>query len=129
MPNNSGGKGPALLWIIEDDEPIARCLQMLLQDSGYEVVMAGSLAMAREISAPPNLVLLDYLLPDGNGIAFLPELDRRHPGVPIILLTALERVGASVFPTHVTYLPKPFRNRDLLALVHNQLQPPTSAAS
>jgi DNA-binding response OmpR family regulator len=111
------GEGMRRVWVIEDDEPIARCLEMLLRESGYVVEVAGSLATARALGPEPDLVLLDYLLPDGNGITFLPELARAHPGVPVILLTALERVGASAFPAHVTFLSKPFRNRDLLALV------------
>ena len=113
---------PHTLWVIEDDEPIARCLQMLLQESGYAVSIATSLASARGLPSTPDLVLLDYLLPDGNGIMFLPELAKSHPGVPVILLTALDRVGSSQFPRHVAYLPKPFRNRDLLALVDSQLR-------
>jgi DNA-binding response OmpR family regulator len=108
-----------MVWVVEDDEPIARCLQMLLQDEGYSVDVASTLDDARALTSKPELVLLDYLLPDGNGIAYLPELAGRHPGVPVILLTALERVGKSSFPNHVTYLAKPFRNRDLIELVNS----------
>ncbi len=93
---------------------------MLLQEAGYRVDIAPSLSDARSLQSIPDLVLLDYLLPDGNGVAFLPELGRRFPNVPVILLTARERVGLSSFPNHVTYLPKPFRNRDLLEVVRSQ---------
>lgn len=110
----SGGRQ---VWVVEDDEPIARCLEMLLQEHGYGVKVAGSLAAARALEGEPDVVLLDYLLPDGNGVTFLPELNVRMPGVPVILLTALERVGESRFPRHVQYLPKPFRNRELLDLI------------
>lgn len=108
------------VWVVEDDEPIARCLEMLLQESRYDVAVAGSLAAARGLEGRPDLVILDYLLPDGNGVSFLPELATRYPGVPVILLTALERIGASTFPSHVKYLPKPFRNRQLLDLIAAQ---------
>lgn len=114
-----------MVWVVEDDEPIARCLEMLLQDSRYDVALAGSLGAARELAGRPDLVILDYLLPDGNGVSFLPELAARHPGVPVILLTALERVGASTFPNHVKYLPKPFRNRQLLELIAAQFRDQT----
>lgn len=119
------------VWVVEDDEPIARCLQLLLQESGYRVDVARSLGEARTLATLPELVLLDYLLPDGNGISYLPELAREHPGVPVILLTALERVGNSSFPNHVTYLAKPFRNRDLIELVHSRFtaKPPPAVGA
>lgn len=120
------GTTPArTVWVVEDDEPIARCLEMLLQDSGYGVELAGSLAAARTLTGHPDLVILDYLLPDGNGVAFLPELAARHHAIPVILLTALDRVGASSFPNHVKYLPKPFRNKQLLDLIAAQFHDQT----
>ena len=109
------------LWVIEDDETISQCLCLILSENGYGVAPAKSLAEARCLEQKPDLVLLDFLLPDGNGIAFLPELAVRHPGVPVILLTAQERVGMSRFPHHVAYLAKPFRNKELFALIQSQL--------
>ncbi len=112
----------ANLWVVEDDDSIALCLKILLEDHGYDVSVAGSLADARRLSIAPDLVLLDFLLPDGNGIAFLPELAGRFPQLHVILLTAQDRVGESRFPNHVAYLPKPFHNKELLGLVERELE-------
>ena len=112
----------ASLWVVEDDESIALCLKMILEDHGYGVQVAHTLESARAFETRPDLVLLDFLLPDGNGIAFLPELEERFPGVQVILLTALDRVGSSRFPNHVEYLPKPFHNRELLTMIRRKLQ-------
>ncbi len=121
--------GRRSLWVIEDDESIAQCLRMLLEDEGYAVEVAGTLREARLLQSAPELVLLDFLLPDGNGIAFLPELSQRHPSARVLLLTALDRVGESRFPHHVHYLAKPFHNRELLAAVRSQLASPLNQPS
>lgn len=110
-----------LLWIVEDDESIALCLKMILEDHGYRVAVAHTLQAARRLEGRPALVLLDFLLPDGNGVAFLPELEQRFAGTQVILLTALDRVGSSRFPNHVEYLPKPFHNRELLTMIERKL--------
>lgn len=117
-----------VVWIVEDDEAIGRCLQMLLQDAGYSTVLSGSLTEAREQMPKAAVVVLDYLLPDGNGLSFLPELGQRLPGTPVILLTAQSRVGTSSFPKHVQFLAKPFRNREFLDLVGSQIAQPIGAA-
>ena len=109
------------IWVIEDDESIAQCLTLLLESAEYRVRTAGSLGEARALSGVPNLVLLDFLLPDGNGVAFLPELSERFPGTRVILLTAQDRVGTSRFPAHVTYQSKPFHNHQLLELIRSEL--------
>ena len=117
------------IWIVEDDEAIGRCLKLLLEDAGYSTVLSASLAAARALMPQASVVVLDYLLPDGNGLSFLPELAQHMPGTPVILLTAQSRVGTSTFPKHVQFLAKPFRNRELLDLVRNQIASPMAAAA
>lgn len=111
-----------MLWVVEDDDAIAQCLQLLLEGEGYTVKVATSLDDARQLTTCPDLVILDFLLPDGNGLAFLPELAARYATVPVILLTAQERVGATRFPSHVAYLAKPFTKKELLKVVKVHLR-------
>lgn len=79
------------VFIIEDDDDIATLLSMLFGSEGYAVRWAATLAEAREILASglaPTVVLLDVVLPDGDGITLCPVIRQRYPDVPILVVTA-----------------------------------------
>jgi len=112
----------ARILVIEDDDGIATMLERGLRIAGHEVARAGSLGAAREawVHGAFALVLLDVMLPDGDGIELLAERRAAGDDVPAVLLTAREaadlqdragRAGASA------YLPKPFAYADLLACI------------
>ena len=116
--------------LVVDDEPDAVDLvQFNLKNAGYDVVSAAdgaeALAMARKFS--PDLVLLDVMLPEIDGLDVCKML-RRDPataGVPIILLTAkageIDRV-LGLEPGADDYVTKPFSPRELVLRVKNLLQ-------
>ena len=106
-----------------DDEPIFRDLvKLLLVREGYEVSEAADCASVRRAfdGLAPNLVLLDLVLPDGNGLALLPELKQRWPDTKVIVLTghpAVEAAENAYRVGDVLWLNKPFDSAMLKAMI------------
>ena len=87
MPENS----PALRVLVVDDELLIRwSISETLQHDGHAVSEAGSAAQAMEQIAhcPPDVVLLDYWLPDSNDLALLATIRRQSPRSAIVMMTA-----------------------------------------
>jgi DNA-binding response OmpR family regulator len=115
------------ILLVEDDTIIGASLSRALGGTGYDVEWARDVTSARAAAArvPPDLVLLDLGLPDGDGIDVCTELVARSPGLPVIMLTARQEevdlvigLGAGA----VDYVTKPFRLAELLARVAAHLR-------
>lgn len=110
-----------------DDEPaIVDSVELALQSQGYEVVTADSGRKAVEAfdRSRPDLVVLDRLLPEGDGIWVLGEL-RKRGDVPVLMLTALDELDDRVSGLDHgadDYLAKPFRVKELQARVRALLR-------
>ena len=111
--------------LIVDDEPnIVISLEYLLRRAGYEVLVArdGEQALETIARAPPDLVLLDVMLPRLDGFQVCQKL-RENPawaGVRVLMLTAKGReaeVSKGLALGADAYITKPFSTRDLLARV------------
>jgi two-component system response regulator MprA len=109
------------ILIIEDDEPILQVLKRTLSYEGYKVLTAKDgtrgLALARE--EPPDLVILDWMLPGVDGLEVCRRL-RSGGEVPILMLTAKDAVADRVLGLDAgadDYLVKPFDFDELLARV------------
>ena len=108
--------------IIEDEEILARNIATVLRRVGIDAAVAGSCSAARSLIAetPPDLVIADVNLGDGDGIDLLADWRQDHPDVPVMVMTGqdslsnrmrAERLDATAF------LSKPFamsRLRDLV---------------
>src|SRR5689334_19550569 len=109
---------PRVLFV-EDEESISGPFSSALTREGFDPVVAGSLAEARSELARglPDLVLLDLMLPDGDGRDLAREL-RASSDVPIIMLTArgteLERVVGLELGAD-DYVVKPFSGAEVIA--------------
>ncbi|MBC7938422.1 MAG: response regulator transcription factor [Chitinophagaceae bacterium] len=112
------------LLIIDDDQRLTDMVGDYLRRSGFEVDCAGSLAAGRERlkEGSYDALLLDLMLPDGDGLDLTRELraDARTRRLPLLMLTArgepMDRiVGLEIGADD--YLPKPFEPRELLARV------------
>jgi DNA-binding response OmpR family regulator len=112
------------LLLIDDDARLTAMVGDYLRRNGYEVDAAGSLAAGREQlkQRPYDALLLDLMLPDGDGLDLTRELrgDARTRRLPLLMLTArgepMDRiVGLEIGADD--YLPKPFEPRELLARV------------
>ena len=83
-------KGSRLILTIEDDAAIRRGLVDALQFAGYAVDQAKSAqdGLSKAIARSPDLVLLDWILPEGDGLMVLQQLRQLRPTLPVLLLTA-----------------------------------------
>jgi len=106
--------------VVEDDPAIARVLELELGEAGYrvEVAPAGSDGLAAMERDRPDLVVLDVRLPDMDGLSVCRRARRSGHDMPILMLTALDRVGDRVVGLDAgadDYLAKPFAIEELLA--------------
>ncbi len=114
----------ARLLLIDDDIRLTGMVGDYLRTNGYEVDSAGTLAQGRERlrGQPYDALVLDLMLPDGDGLELTKELraDIRHKRLPLLMLTArgepLDRVVGLELGAD-DYLPKPFEARELLARI------------
>lgn len=87
--------------VVDDDPAVCRMLQAVLAEAGWEpsaVPDAGGLFALPE-SPAPDVIILDWRLPDGDGIALLPQVKRRWPESPVIILTGYGTFDAAVEAT------------------------------
>ncbi|RKS87387.1 two-component system phosphate regulon response regulator PhoB [Orbus hercynius] len=112
------------ILIVEDDQSIRDMLKMLLEHHDYHVLEAKDYPDAIKLSqsAPFHLVLLDWMLPGGNGIQFIKHL-KKHAiteRIPVIMLTAKQQESDQIlgFDSGADdYMTKPFSNKALLARI------------
>lgn len=117
----------AAILIVEDEPAMASGLRDNLEFEGYVVRIAcdGEEALASAAESPPDLILLDLMLPRRNGLDVCRELRRRGLSVPIIMLTARSQETDKVVGLELgadDYVTKPFSVRELMARVHVQLR-------
>jgi two-component system, OmpR family, alkaline phosphatase synthesis response regulator PhoP len=121
-------RAPRLL-IIEDDEDIANLLGHALRKAGFEVgvMLSGAGVVARVREHPPDLLLLDVMLPglDGRDICRTLRADAQTRTVPIIMITARaeeqERIAGLELGAD-DYITKPFSPREVVARVRAVLR-------
>ena len=111
--------------LIVDDEPAIReSLAFALQREGFAIAEAGTLKEARAHAAAADLILLDLVLPDGNGLEFLRAL-RAKSDVPVIVLTSRDEETDRVVGLEMgadDYVLKPFSPREVAARVRAVLR-------
>jgi DNA-binding response OmpR family regulator len=110
------------ILIVEDDPAIAAFVQTALEREGFapEVAETGEQALARVEAAPPDLVLLDLMLPGMAGLQVCLALRRRPAYLPIIMLTAKDDEVDKIVGLEIgadDYITKPFKTRELIARV------------
>ncbi len=106
--------------LVCDDEPqILRALRIVLRDAGFTVVPASTASEALDAAAlsPPDAIIMDLVLPDGNGVDVTRRL-REWTAAPVIVLSAVgeenEKVRALAAGAD-DYVTKPFGPRELVA--------------
>lgn len=117
---------PARILLVDDDRGIQRTVGPLLSSRGFDVEIAGSGAEAlKAISTrPPDLVLLDLMLPDIDGVDVCRRI-REHLSIPIIVLSArtAETEKVAALDTGADdYVTKPFGSEELLARIRVALR-------
>ncbi len=116
----------AHILVVEDEEKLARFVELELVHEGYEVTKSGDGREALDLATQNtyDLILLDIMLPGLNGLEVLRRLGNSHP-TPVILLTARDAVMDKVSGLDagaVDYITKPFAIEELLARVRVALK-------
>jgi DNA-binding response OmpR family regulator len=80
------------ILVVDDERNILKLYQAELEDEGYSVITANSGREALDIfeTENPDLVTLDILMPDIDGIQVLRQMKEKKPDIPIIMLTAYD---------------------------------------
>jgi DNA-binding response OmpR family regulator len=114
------------ILVVDDDTTVSEILSRYLVREGYDVdsVADGEVALRRTKSHPPDLILLDLMLPGMSGLDVCRRV-RKFSGVPIIMLTARGEENERVFGLRLgadDYVVKPFSPREVAARVTSVLR-------
>jgi two-component system, NtrC family, response regulator AtoC len=117
--------GPTIL-VVDDEQLIRWSLAERLTQEGYRVIEAGTAKDALAAAGPHlDLVLLDYRLPDSDGLRVLKQLKGTNPDIPVILLTAFSSIETAVEAMKqgaYHYANKPFNLDELVLVVQKALE-------
>jgi CheY-like chemotaxis protein len=122
MKTNSGS---TTILIVDDEPENLNVLEASLSSAGYRVALfpRGDLALAAAQEKQPALVLLDIRMPglDGYEVCRRLKADERTRAIPVLFISALtasEDIAAGFACGGVDYIPKPFRETEVLLLLH-----------
>ena len=109
------------ILIVEDDPDVVNVASAYLEREGYRVKVArdGLTGLDLALSAPPSLIVLDWMLPGIDGLEFMRRL-RKEQRTPVIMLTARKEEADRILGLELgadDYLGKPFSPRELVARV------------
>lgn len=119
------------ILVVEDDRKLAELLGRVLTEDGYETLTAHSkeAALVAIAAASPDLMVLDRMLPDGDGLELCAAFARAGRATPILVLTALGELGDRVEGLDRgadDYVIKPFEIPELLARIRALLRRSTA---
>src|SRR3954471_12165449 len=112
----------AKLLLVDDDPDLLRLLSIRLQGAGYAVsaVESAEAALSQVAVSAPDVVITDLRMGGMDGMALFESLQKKHPALPVIILTAHGTIPDAVAATQrgvFGYLTKPFDSQDLLQKV------------
>ncbi len=114
------------ILLVEDDVTISKPLEEYLTSNGFKVVAVGTIADAKEkLKEKIDCLILDWNLPDGEGIDLAKALSKAKASPPILMLTARTDLIDKVLGLEVganDYMTKPYEPRELLARVKNLIR-------
>ena len=111
------------ILLVDDDKIQALTRQVILQKTGFEVLVAGGPAAAlsvlnsSEISRSLHLIVTDHLMPEMNGPDLVREIRRVWRSIPVLVLSGLPSAASEYNDLDVTFRVKPFPPEQLIALV------------
>ncbi|MBP7514451.1 MAG: response regulator transcription factor, partial [Flavobacteriales bacterium] len=112
------------ILVVEDEPKVAAFLKQGLEESGYDVVNANNGVQGRDLAlqSPPDLVMLDVVMPGMSGVEACRAIREGGGRMPILMLTALGTTDDKVLGLDAgadDYLVKPFEFKELLARVRS----------
>ena len=114
------------ILVVDDDPHILEVIQFALTQAGYEVIAAsdGKTALSLFAQCNPDLVLLDVLMPELDGLSVCREI-RQNSAVPILILSSRDEEVDRIMGLDIgadDYLGKPFSPRELVARIQAHLR-------
>lgn len=113
------------LVVIDDSLTIRKSVELAMKSEGHHIDFAssGQEGIGRVTQSPPDIVFLDFVLPDMKGTDVVRALstDARAKGVPVVLMTAKHENVRELFrefPQVVDYIAKPFTRQDIVSRLH-----------
>jgi CheY-like chemotaxis protein len=118
---------PVTILVVDDEPQICEFLEKILREEGYEVVTAAGGAQALEVAARrwPQLILLDVVMPEMDGVSTLRELRRLGHTCAVIMLTAqgtIQTAREAMMLGAYDYIAKPFDLAFLRTVVQESLK-------
>ena len=118
---------PARILLVDDDLSLLRLLSLRLEAAGFEVmpVENGELALGSLPGFRPDLLITDLRMDGMDGMALFEQVHRRHPFLPVIILTAHGTIPEAVQATKqgvFSFVTKPFESRELLEQIQQALE-------
>ncbi len=114
------------LLLIEDDKNLAASLKSFLTMESFDVTHCDTLEKARSVKIDDyKIIILDWMLPDGQGIDFLKKIRDENVSIPVVMLTARADLIDKVVGLESganDYMTKPFEPRELIARIRVQLR-------
>ena len=131
--NHVTDHAPPHILVMEDEETVARGLEMVLEEEGYDVDLAFTGARALETFARGDidLVVADLRLPDSDGLEIIKIVKERKPETEVVIITGYSSVSSVVDAMKIgvaDYLPKPFTENEIKVAISNALNKERSAA-
>ena len=122
------------ILVVEDEERLARLISRVLREEGYAVETTGDgrTGLSRALSEDFDLLILDWMLPDRNGLQIVRGLRAAEIRVPVLMLTARDQIEDRVEGLDAgadDYLSKPFAFPELLARVRALVRRPWAETS
>jgi CheY-like chemotaxis protein len=117
----------ALILVVDDEFSVAEVIQSALADSGHEVVMAvnGRQGLERISERPPDLVIVDFMMPIMDGPAMLGAMrqDPVHRDIPAVIMSSLPEsaVAQAARGMYAAFLRKPFKLAAIVGVVKTVL--------
>jgi len=118
--------GPQRILVVDDDPTVGEVVARYLEHAGYAVTVVadGQVALDKALADPPDLVVLDLMLPGLDGLEVFRRLRARFP-VPVVMLTALGDESDRLVGLELgadDYVTKPFSPRELVLRVQSVLR-------
>jgi DNA-binding response OmpR family regulator len=118
---------PIRVLIVEDDLAILTGLSINLRFEGFDVRQAqdGRTGLQKALDDPPDLIVLDVMMPEMNGLEMLEELRRRGSEVPVVVLSAKGQESEKIAGLNLgadDYVAKPFGLQELVARIRAVLR-------
>lgn len=117
------------VMLVDDDDTLRTLLRTTLPEVGFEIVEAvdGAVALQRFAEGIPDLIVLDWNMPESSGSDVLRAVKGQHPEIPVVVLTAEKGAASRDLARSLgadAFLTKPFSPLELLGAIESLLRRP-----